>query len=951
MSKNNLKGFTHIDVGDVGNILTVSGTGGLIMPKGTTEQRPSGQNGLLRYNLTNNTVELTINGETVAFAAAAAGGGTTGTFLPRSGGLMEGDLTIGTGARIILQGNATIDGVKPAAMQSTLNSMGASDGFLVRNTALNSYTQRTITGSNGIKVNNGNGLSGNPQITVDPFTLTFGGDVTNGSGGPAVASFSGVNSTSVNLYLQTTSDRITDLRETVEDYVGAMVTNGTRTGLTVSYQDNTSNSTVPGVLNFSANPYTITLGGHIAGTISVPADRTNVSVLNMAFTDKASELVLRGNGSGVAGILSGARFRYNHSNESTYLENLSTMPNSAIIFQTQAADPSPPLPALTLSSGQMFANKGTITTLTVTNETVANLTANTATVTTLDMTAPTGTANINHLNGTEATIDTLHVTGNSVMDGMLQVTGDTNVSGNMFITGSLTVSGPVLEVAATNATIKDNIIVLNKGELGSGVMLGESGIEVDRGLTTSVNFVWDEVTDTFIVKYKDGNKANFGGVANPTQGYHVGDRLYNDNRYLRDTNSGGLGVVVRLPSTTNPASTVTQARTLQGGSGVTISNADGQDGDPIISLNDYTITLQGSVTGVITATNRDNITLTTYSNTDDPTLIESVQDIVGGMVGGGSVQKGIYATYDDTTGKLGLDVNDFSLTLIGGVTGSALVTDLGDTIISCTVTNDSHTHDTRYYTEMEMDSFFEGKDLNKYQVDWARIVSKPSPVITLQGGATGSATMSSLGSATITVTVTDDSHTHDTRYYTKSQADSNYVNVTGDSMTGDLTSRSIVPSADSTYNLGSATLKYNNVYGNTFSGTASQAKYADLAERYEADAVYEPGTVVIFGGDKEITTSDRFMDTRVAGVISTQPAYMMNSEAGEDSTHPYVGLKGRVPCRVVGPVQRGDMLVVSNVFGAGCACNEPRIGSVFAKALENWNGSGVGVIEVALMSA
>lgn len=950
MSKNNLKGFTHLDVSDVGNILTVSGTGGLIIPRGTTEQRPSGQNGLLRYNLTNNTVEFTINGETVAFAAASSGGGTTGTYLPRSGGLMEGDLSIGTGAKIILQGNATIDGVKPSTMQTTLNSMGASDGFLVRNTTNNTYVQRTITGTNGIKITNGSGLAGNPQISVDPFTLTFGGDVTNGSGGPAVATFSGINSTSVNLFLQTTSDRITDFRETVEDYVGAMVTSGTHTGVTVSYQDNTSNSTVPGVLNFSANPYTITLANHLAGNVTIPANRSNVTI-NASFTDAAHELVLRGNGSGgVDTNLNGARLRYNTGLKSTFLENLSDDPDAAIVFHTRVSSGSPQV-ALTLRNGQLIATTAVITNLTVTNETVASLTATTASVRTLNMMGATDKANINHLNGTEATLGSLNVTGTTILDGTLSVGGNAEVTGDFIINGSLYVAGPTTEVSSTVATVADNTIVLNKGELGVGVTNGESGIQVDRGLTTSVALVWDEATDTFITKYDDGVKAHFGGVADPTQGFHVGDRLYNDNRYLRDTNSGGLGIVVRLPSTSNPASTVTQARTLQAGSGITISNPAGQNGDPLISLNNYTITLQGSVTGVVTATNRDNITINTFSNTNDPTLIESVQDIVGGMIGTGSVQKGIYATYDDTNGKIGLDVNDFTVTLTGGVTGSALVRDLGDTIIACTVKNDSHTHDGRYYTESEMDSFFEGRNLNKYQVDWARIVSKPSPVITLQGGATGSATMNSLGSATITVTITDDSHTHDTRYYTKSQADSNYVNVTGDSMTGDLTCRNIIPAADSTHNLGSTSRKFNNIYGVTFSGTAARALYADLAERYEADAEMEPGTVVIFGGEKEITTSDRYMDTRVAGVISTQPAYMMNSEAGDDATHPYVGLKGRVPCKVVGPVQKGDMLVVSNVPGAGCACEEPRIGSVFAKALESWDGAGIGVIEVTLMSA
>ena len=76
-----------------------------------------------------------------------------------------------------------------------------------------------------------------------------------------------------------------------------------------------------------------------------------------------------------------------------------------------------------------------------------------------------------------------------------------------------------------------------------------------------------------------------------------------------------------------------------------------------------------------------------------------------------------------------------------------------------------------------------------------------------------------------------------------------------------------------------------------------EATYADLAERYEADSEYEPGTVVVFGGDKEITTTDVDADYRVAGVISTDPGLKLNSSAGDDKTHPYLALRGRAPVK------------------------------------------------------
>jgi len=126
-------------------------------------------------------------------------------------------------------------------------------------------------------------------------------------------------------------------------------------------------------------------------------------------------------------------------------------------------------------------------------------------------------------------------------------------------------------------------------------------------------------------------------------------------------------------------------------------------------------------------------------------------------------------------------------------------------------------------------------------------------------------------------------------------------------------------------------------------GSKLQATYADLAEYYEADKPYEPGTVVEFGGEKEVTIAEDGT-TRVAGVVSTNPAYVMNSQCqGEHVVA--VALQGRVPCKVRGTVRKGDMLVSG---GAGYArpMVHPYIGSVIGKSLENFEGEGV--IEVAV---
>lgn len=123
------------------------------------------------------------------------------------------------------------------------------------------------------------------------------------------------------------------------------------------------------------------------------------------------------------------------------------------------------------------------------------------------------------------------------------------------------------------------------------------------------------------------------------------------------------------------------------------------------------------------------------------------------------------------------------------------------------------------------------------------------------------------------------------------------------------------------------------------------ATYADLAERYEADDIYEYGTVLIIGGEKEVTISTQYADTRVAGIVSKNPAYKMNAEAGTDETHPYVALKGRLLCKVVGPISKGDLLVTSSIAGHATTADKAYSGAIIGKALED-HSEGLGIIEV-----
>jgi len=156
-----------------------------------------------------------------------------------------------------------------------------------------------------------------------------------------------------------------------------------------------------------------------------------------------------------------------------------------------------------------------------------------------------------------------------------------------------------------------------------------------------------------------------------------------------------------------------------------------------------------------------------------------------------------------------------------------------------------------------------------------------------------------------------------------------------------------IPNDNNTRNLGSATLRWNTVYATTFDGTATSAYYADLAENYFADRDYEDGTVMVFGGNMEITESTKMNDTRVAGVISTEPAYLMNTKMYGDTVFP-IALQGRVPCKVIGKVEKGDIIVTSSVPGYGMVNNTATAGTIIGKAVGEKKTQDKGTVEVVV---
>lgn len=165
------------------------------------------------------------------------------------------------------------------------------------------------------------------------------------------------------------------------------------------------------------------------------------------------------------------------------------------------------------------------------------------------------------------------------------------------------------------------------------------------------------------------------------------------------------------------------------------------------------------------------------------------------------------------------------------------------------------------------------------------------------------------------------------------------VTINGTDVT-EVSGSALQPAADNTFTIGTVSRRWSTVYA-----VNTTVQNADLAEMYAASLEIPAGTVVEFGGDDEIQISQTTKSTRVAGVVSTKPGYLMNDKLGGPHPTP-VALQGRVPCKVIGKVRKGDMMVSAGNGRAKADAN-PTIGSVIGKALKDFDGD-LGTIEIVV---
>ena len=175
----------------------------------------------------------------------------------------------------------------------------------------------------------------------------------------------------------------------------------------------------------------------------------------------------------------------------------------------------------------------------------------------------------------------------------------------------------------------------------------------------------------------------------------------------------------------------------------------------------------------------------------------------------------------------------------------------------------------------------------------------------------------------------------DTLLYARASTTDKYRSATDENVTNSIVARD----------------QNGNFAAGTIDAIATRAQYADLAERYESDKVYEPGTVVVFGGTKEITITEELGDHRVAGVVSTNPAYLMNVSNETESYLP-IALRGKVPVKVIGRVKKGDILVTSPVAGHATSAEDGHqvsAAAMVAKSIEDKFTDESGVVMAVIV--
>lgn len=516
-----------------------------------------------------------------------------------------------------------------------------------------------------------------------------------------------------------------------------------------------------------------------------------------------------------------------------------------------------------------------------------------------------------------STVSTSPGTGALIVSGGAGVVGNLNVGGPSTFASDLTVSGNVNiagNIAFTTDTfsVSDNLVEFHQPT--GGVLFSNDGKDIGV------------VYRHYSTEHGDNNA--FAGFINSTKAFeyyltgseNVGTGTFTGS--IRGTIRGGD---IRSANTTPSVSTSTGAIVSAGGLGVSGNAHIG--GDIIAEANVYVdqdltvdgnagvageLVVAGGILGIIETSAQPNITSVGTLNG----VAINGNASISGQLTVDSIQANSFGSISsELTGVIQTPAQP-NITSVGTLTSLSVS---GNILPSANVTSNLGTStlwwDTTYTSDLIVESIAADD-----------ITAVTSNVGTIRSSSVLSATVGNVGTVLVGT------------LSTSSQPNITTVgNLTTLTMAGN-----IIPSANVTYNLGSTSMWWNLVYGRSV-----HAQYADLAENYLADSDYEAGTVLVFGGNAEVTVTTEFADARVAGIVSTNPAYLMNAVTPGIP----IALRGRVPCKVVGQVKKGDLLVTSEIPGVAISVGtDGTMGAfVVAKSLEDKTTPEVSYIEVVVV--
>ena len=600
----------------------------------------------------------------------------------------------------------------------------------------------------------------------------------------------------------------------------------------------------------------------------------------------------------------------------------------------------------------------------------------------------------------------------AVTGGTNAVSGTTGAfSSNVTVSGNLTVSGTTTTVNSETVSMADNLFIINSNATGTPTENG--GFEVERGDSLNVQFLWNETDDRWSVGAQDfhagGEIIAAGGITAAditVTGTLTGAVTGNVNGNVTGSAGTVTSIASHLLDEDNMASdSATKVPSQQSVKAYVDSSVAGKDNTD--EITEGSTNLYYTDARVDSYINASILTTDVSEGTNQYFTNERVDDRVGALIVGGT---NVTATYDDAAGTLTLASTDTNTTYSvqdGELSQNNFTNTLKDKLdaIEASATADQTDAEIRAAVEAATDSnVFTDADHSKLNgieatadvtdatnvaaagavMESDSTTAAMSFVIDEDNMASNSATkvptQQSVKAYTdareTAITTAYQSYADQAEVDAKAYADTeiaalvdsspaamNTLNELAAALGDDASfSTTVTNSIATKLALAGGTMSGNIAMGGNditgggdatftnFNGTATYAKYADLAERYAADATYEEGTVMAFGGEAEVTSAVGYGSTKIAGVVSTKPAFAMNDAAGNSETHPFIALQGRVPCKVVGTVSKGDILVASDISGTATVWTEstvdPRMTAYVGIAIEDKTTDGEGYVEV-----